>query len=135
MSSPPRRRLGNSPIRYLEERSPPKPIKLQTIMEEEMLDYHSRGLLSQNSSLMAENNVLAEKMKNFADESHHFHMENSRLRRENDTLKEQNYVSKNIEQDRLQRELIIKDSELEKIRNDMEVLKDHYRRELDQARA
>ena len=100
-----------------------------------MLEYHSRGLLSQNSSLAAENHVLAEKMKNYADESHHFHMENSRLRRENDTLKEQNYVSKNIEQDRLQRELIIKDSELEKIRNDMEVLKDHYRRELDQARA
>ena len=119
MSSPSRRNPISSPIRHLEDRSPPRPHRLHTILEENALENHTKGILSHNSSLMVENNILAEKVRDYADESHYFSLENSKLKKENDILKEKNYVSNTIEHDRLQRELILKDAELEKVINDM----------------
>ena len=68
MSSPPRRKPSNSPIRFLDEKSSPYQKKLHTIVEEDIIEARSRaGFQPENSSLMAENYVLAEKMRNYAD--------------------------------------------------------------------
>lgn len=131
MSSPPRHRLTGSPIRNL-EKSPRRSRYLGTIAEEDPRDYHRYSITSpENSSLFLENKVLNETVRNYAEESHHFVRENSRLQKENESLKLQSYEVGVIEVNRLAREIVLKDSEIEKLKSDVQILRNHYEKDLE----
>lgn len=75
MSSPSLRKQSESPIRNLEDKSPRRNARLQTILEEEL--YLNRplrvGLLErENNGLSLENQALNSKVRNYAEEATRF---------------------------------------------------------------